>query len=116
MPSLSNPSVPVHAPTLWIAVTLAAMPASFWLWFIGGTGMCGEEVYDTRPGSVGDTLCTALVEPVVPWASLAAVPVAIAAVGGFIGLRLGRRRFFYFALAAPFVLAFGGTLALLAVF
>jgi hypothetical protein len=79
-------------------------------------GMSGEEVYDTPPGSVGDTLCNGLVEPVVPWASVAAIPVAVAAVGGFIGLRLGRRRLFYFALATPFVLVFGGTLAVLAIF
>ena len=44
---------------------------------------CGEEDYNTPPGSVGDTLCTTLVHPIIPWASLAAIPFLIAAVGGF---------------------------------
>ena len=100
--------------SLWLAATLAAVPASAVLWFIGGQGFCGEETYDTPPGSAGDTLCTTLVQPIVPWALLAAVPLLIAAVGGFTGIRLRRRRLFLLAVAAPFALVALGVFAVLA--
>jgi hypothetical protein len=66
---------------LWIVVTSATVPASAWLWLIGGMSTCGEEVYDTPPGSVGDTLCSALVRPVAPWALIASIPTLLAADG-----------------------------------
>jgi hypothetical protein len=50
--------------------------------------MCGEEVCDTPLGSLGDTLCRTLVEPAVPCAFLAALPLLIAGVGGFVGIRV----------------------------
>jgi integral membrane sensor domain MASE1 len=44
---------------------------SYVVWWFWGMGFCGEEVYDTPPGSTGDTLCGALIEPVWPWALVA---------------------------------------------
>jgi hypothetical protein len=88
---------------VWVIGTVAAVPASVVLWFVGGYAFCGMEVYDTPPGSVGDTLCTALVKPIVPWALLASVPFLAAIVGGFLGIRLRSRGLFVLALSAPFV-------------
>jgi hypothetical protein len=85
------------------------------LWFLGGQASCGEEVYDTPPGSAGDTFCTVLVQPVVPWASLAALPFVLAAIGGFIGIRLRDRRLFLAALIAPFALVAFAVFATVAV-
>ena len=90
---------------IWGVVTFLTVPVSFILWWAGGTAMCGEEVYDTPRGSAGDSLCDALVEPIAPWAALAALPTLLAAAGGFAALRLDRRRLFFFSLSAPFVLA-----------
>ena len=84
---------------------MLTVPVSSFLWLVGGTAMCGEEVYITPPGSVGDSLCNALVEPIAPWAALALLPTLLAAAGGFAALRLDRRRLFLFSLIAPFVLA-----------
>jgi hypothetical protein len=98
---------------LWGAATLLAIPCSVLLWFVGGMASCGEEVYDTPPGSAGDTMCQALVEPVVPWLLLAALPFAIVLAGGFVGIRRRNRRLFATALTAPFVLVVVGVLAAL---
>ena len=83
------------------------------LWLVGGMASCGEEDYDTPPGSIGDTLCQTLVEPVVPWLLLAALPFVIALAGGFVGIRRRNRRLFAAALTAPFVLVVVGVLATL---
>jgi hypothetical protein len=99
---------------VWVAATVAAVPASGVLWVVGGYSLCGMEDYDTPPGSVGDTLCTALVEPIVPWALLASVPFLAALVGGFVGIRLRRRRLFVLALAAPFAVVVLAVFAFLA--
>jgi hypothetical protein len=93
---------------LWGVVTVLTVPLSFILWWIGGESTCGSEVYETPPGSVGDSLCDALVEPVAPWAAIAALPTLLAAAGGFAGIRLGRRRLLYLSLIAPFVLVLVG--------
>jgi hypothetical protein len=77
---------------------------SFLLWWFWGSSICGEEVYDTPPGSTRDALCDALVEPVWPMALVAATPTLVALVGGFIGLRLRNPRLFRFSMAAPFAL------------
>jgi hypothetical protein len=86
---------------LWFAGTLASLPVSYVLWWFWGMSFCGEEVYDTPPGSTGDALCGALVEPIWPWAMVSSVPTLVALVGGFVGLRLRRPRVFQFALLAP---------------
>jgi len=101
---------------LWGVATVLTVPFSFILWWIGGMGMCGSEIYETPPGSVGDSLCEALVEPVAPWAAIAALPTLLAAAGGFAGVRLGRRRLFYFSLITPFVLAVLGVQVFLIIF
>jgi hypothetical protein len=72
------------------------------------------EDYDTPPGSVGDTLCTALVEPIVPWALLASAPFLAALVGGFVGIRRRNRRLFVLARSAPFVVVGLAVFAMLA--
>jgi len=72
---------------LLVVVTVATIPASAFIWLIGGMSMCGEEAYNTPPGSVGDSLCGALVEPIAPWATLAAIPTILVAVGGVLAIR-----------------------------
>jgi hypothetical protein len=89
---------------LWVSATLAALPASALLWFVVGQSWCGMEVSDTPAGSVGDSLCTNLVEPVVPWALVASLPLLVVLVGGLAALRFHRRRLFALAVTAPFVL------------
>jgi hypothetical protein len=74
---------PREARLIWVLATLAMFPASLFLWFVGGMGACGAEVYDTPPGSLGDSMCHALVDPIAPWALIASTPVVIVALGGF---------------------------------
>jgi hypothetical protein len=93
-----------------------AVPASALLWFVGGQAWCGEEVYNTPPGSTGDALCETLVDPVAPWLVLAALPLAIVLLGGFAGIRLGSRRLFLIALTAPFVVVLVAVFTFLALF
>jgi hypothetical protein len=100
---------------LWAAVTLLAIPASVVFWLVGGMASCGEEDYDTPPGSIGDTLCQTLVEPVVPWLLLAALPFVIALAGGFVGIRRRNTRLFAAALTVPFILIVVAVLAMLIV-
>lgn len=101
---------------VWVMATLMVAPASAVLWLVGAGAFCGEEVYDTPPGSVGDTLCNALVHPILPWALLASVPFVAVLVGGLIGIRLRNRRLFVLALSAPFVVVGFAVFAILAVF
>ena len=101
---------------IWGILTLVTLPVSLILWWAGGTAMCGEEVYNTPPGALDDSLCDALVEPVAPSAAIAALPTPLAPADGFAGLRLDRRRLFFFSLIAPFVLGVGSVLVFLAVF
>jgi hypothetical protein len=81
---------------------VAAVPASAVLWLVGGQAWCGEETYNTPPGTAGDALCTNLVEPIVPWASLAAIPILVASIGGVVAIRRRRRGLFLAAVSAPF--------------
>jgi hypothetical protein len=99
---------------LWLFAVLAAVPASAVLWFVGAGVSCGEETYDTPPGSVGDALCTRLVEPIFPWASMAAIPLLVVAIGGVIAIRLRRRGLLLAALSAPFVFVAFAVFAMLA--
>ena len=101
---------------VWVAGMLGMAIASFFLWVVGGTAICGEETYNTPPGSLGDDLCKALVDPVVPWALIAAVPYVLAAVGGFFAVRRGSRTLLLGCLATSFVLFAGASFALLAAF
>ena len=71
---------------------------------------CGEETYDTPPGTVGDSLCQTLVEPVVPWALLAAIPFLLSAAGGAWALREQDRRLLLVSTIVP------GLLVVIAVF
>jgi hypothetical protein len=88
----------------WVLCTVATVPVSYVLWWFWGMGLCGEEAYDTPPGSTGDALCRALVEPVWPSALVASTPTLLALIGGFVGLRLRNPRLFRFSLVAPFAL------------
>jgi hypothetical protein len=97
-----------EARLVWILATLAMFPASLFLWFVGGTGACGEEVYDTPPGSLGDSMCQALVDPIAPWALLASTPLLIVALGGFVALRRESRGLFVSSIAVPVLLVLGG--------
>jgi hypothetical protein len=90
--------------SLWTVGVVATVPISLFMWWFWGMGFCGEEVYDTPPGSTGDALCSAFVEPVWPLALAASTPTLLALVGGFLGLRLRRPRLFRFSLVAPFAL------------
>ena len=89
---------------LWVAGTIGALPMSYLVWWWWGAGFCGEEAYDTPPGSTGDALCQALIRPVWPWALVAATPTLLAFVGGLLGLLLRRRLLFSFSLLAPVIL------------
>jgi hypothetical protein len=101
---------------IWVFVMVVMVPASALLWFVGGVGACGEEVYDTPPGSLGDNLCSTLVEPVAPWAALAATPLAFGLVTGLIGLTNGNRRLVVIGTLVPPLLIVFGVLLLLAAF
>jgi hypothetical protein len=54
--------------------TFGSLLVSYFVWWFWGMGFCGEETYDSPPGSTADALCQALVRPVWPWALLAATP------------------------------------------
>lgn len=86
---------------LWVFGTVATLPVSYVVWWFWGMGFCGEEVYDTPPGSTGDALCGALVKPVWPWALVASTPTLLTLVGGFVGLLRHDRLLFQFSLVAP---------------
>jgi hypothetical protein len=88
----------------WVFGTLATVPVSYVVWWFWGMGFCGEEVYDTPAGSTGDALCSALIEPVWPWALVAATPTLLALVGDLVSLRLRNQRLYQFSLLAPFAL------------
>jgi hypothetical protein len=100
---------------VWAIAVLAALPASAVLWFVGGQAWCGEETYNTPPGSTGDAFCSTLVEPIVPWAALAAVPFLVAAIGGVVAIRLRRPGMFIAAVSAPFVFVVFALFATLAI-
>jgi hypothetical protein len=89
---------------LWLCGTVATLPVSYVVWWFWGMGFCGEEVYDTPPGSTGDAICAAMIEPVWPWALVASTPTLLALVGGFVALQLRSPRLLRFALLAPFSL------------
>lgn len=89
---------------LWVLGTVATLPVSYLVWWFWGMSFCGEEVYNTPPGSSGDALCSALIRPVWPWALVASTPTLLALVGGIVGLRLRNPRVFKFALLAPLAL------------
>lgn len=89
---------------LWVLGTVATLPVSYLVWWFWGMSFCGEEVYNTPPGSSGDALCSALIRPVWPWALVASTPTLLALVGGIVGLRLRNPRVFNFALLAPLAL------------
>ncbi len=99
---------------VWAAVTLVSVPAAALFWFVAGTAACGEELYDTPPGSLGDDFCTTVVQPVVPWIAVAGIPVLVPALGGVVAMQIRSRRLFVAALAAPFVLVTAGTVVALA--
>jgi hypothetical protein len=94
---------------IWIVTTLATLPASALLWFVGAMAAGGGEIYDPPP--------PVFVDPGVPggWELIAASPTLIALVGGFIGLHRRRPGLFAFAMAAPFMLVVLGVLAILAI-
>jgi hypothetical protein len=99
-----------------VLATLAMFPASLYLWFVGGMGACGAEVYDTPPGSLGDSMCQALVDPIAPWALIASTPVVIVALGGFIALRRESQRLLVLSIAVPVLLILVGVLTATALF
>ena len=100
---------------LWVIAVVAAVPASAVLWLVGGQAWCGEETYNMPPGTAGDALCARLVEPIVPWASLAAIPFLVAAIGGVVAIRRRRRGLFLAAVSAPFAFIAFAVLVTLAV-
>lgn len=99
---------------LWYVALGASLLASAFLWLIGGYSACGMEVYDTPPGSFGDSFCNILVKPVIPWTSLAALPFALSLLGGVVALRRGSVRLLTIATWLPLALAVAGIFAWLA--
>ena len=89
---------------LLVVVTVATIPASAVVWFVGGMSMCGEESYTTPPGSVGDSLCGALVRPVAPWVAVAALPTIVVAAGGIGTIRRGRANLLWLFLGGAYLL------------
>jgi hypothetical protein len=102
--------------TLLATAILLAVPASLVVWWVWGQAACGEETYDTPPGSFGDTLCRHLLAPVLPSALLAALPLYTAVVVGILGIRTESRRLLVVAVTAPLVMAFVAVATALAVF
>jgi hypothetical protein len=102
--------------TLWVIATVATLPASGFVWAIGGMAMCGEEAYNTPPGSVGDDLCSALVEPVVPWVVLALTPTVLVGVGIFATGRRQQLGVVWLLIGGAYLLGFLIALAFLASF
>ncbi|HEY3070146.1 MAG TPA: hypothetical protein VGJ34_07500 [Gaiellaceae bacterium] len=100
----------------WSLVMIAMLPGSAFLWFVGGVGACGEDAGDSPPESLGDQLCTTFVEPVAPWASLAATPLALGLVAGLVAIARRHRLLLVFATIAPPFLLVLGVFALLAAF
>lgn len=98
----------------WYVALAASLLGSGFLWMTGGYSACGMEVYDTPPGSLRDSFCNTLVEPVVPWASLAALPFALSLLGGVVALRRGSGWLLTIATWLPLALAVSGILAWLA--
>jgi hypothetical protein len=94
---------------LWIVGTLATLPASALLWFVGAMAAGGGEAYDPP--------APALVDPGIPgaWLVVSVAPTWLAAVGGFLAIRSHRRGLFAFTLAAPYVVALLGAFAILAI-
>src|SRR5918912_1978718 len=86
---------------LWVVGTFGSVAVSDLVWWFWGTAFCGEEAYNSPPGSTGDGLCRALVDPVWPWAMVSAVPTILTLVGGCLGLLLRRPRLYSFSLVAP---------------
>jgi hypothetical protein len=86
---------------LWVVSTLGSVAVSYLVWWFWGSAFCGEEFSDTPPGSTGDALCQALVDPVWPWALVSAIPTILALLGGCLGLVLRRPRLYRFSLVAP---------------
>jgi len=99
---------------MWYVVLGATVLASAFLWMTGGYAACGMEVYDTPPGSLRDSFCNTLVEPVVPWVSLAALPFALSLLGGVVALRRRSARLLTVATWIPLALAVLGIFAWLA--
>jgi hypothetical protein len=64
---------------VWVVATLATLPASALLRFVGAMAAGGGETYDPPPRP--------FVDPGIPggWELIAASPTVIALVGGFIG-------------------------------
>jgi hypothetical protein len=100
----------------WSLVMIGMLPGSAFLWFVGGVGACGEDAGDSPPGSLGDRLCNTFVEPVAPWAALAAIPLALGLVGGLVAVSTRNRMLLVFATIAPPFLVALGVFALLAAF
>jgi hypothetical protein len=86
---------------LWAVGSIGSVAVSYFVWWFWGSGFCGEEAYDSPPGSTGHALCRAFVDPVWPWALVAAIPTIVALVGGCLGLVLRRPRLYRFSLVAP---------------
>jgi hypothetical protein len=99
---------------LWAAAIPFAAVASLVLWWVGGQAACGEETYDTPPGSIGDTFCRDLVKPILPWGVLAALPLLTVLLVGFLGARAQSRALVAVAVAAPLAAAILSVVALVA--
>ena len=85
----------------WIVLIAMGLYATFHVWFGGAYWLCGT---DTTYAAFGEDACDALVEPMVPWAAIAATPLLILVVGGRIALRRQDRRLFAVSLIVPTVL------------
>jgi hypothetical protein len=105
-----------QARVLWALTTIGMLPASAFLWLVGGMSACGEETYSTPPGSFGDSMCGALVDPVAPWALIASAPLLVVSVVGFIAIHRESRRLFAVAMVLPLLLVGGGLFAATALF
>lgn len=105
---------PSEAWVAWVVATVAMFPVAGFLWLIGGYGFCGTDTTD--PGPIGDAACRALVEPIAPWATIAAAPLISVGVLGFIALRRRNKRLFILAIAAPYIAVVATSFALLAIY
>jgi hypothetical protein len=86
------------ARAVWIVLLLAMLPASLFVWLLGGYWLCGT---DTTEPAFGDRACNAVTHPLALWLAIITSPLAILLFGGLIAFRRKNWRLFAASMLAP---------------